>query len=212
MAVVYTYLVAGLPDVSFEMDVRNFDYERLMQTISERLETDDTKYFRLLLMGLETPVPFFYKTITKSRNRLLREYFAFDVLLRNIQAGLAARKLNTSAESYLIGENALTEAILKSKASDFGLSLEMEEVAEIIRVFELPDLLEREQKLDGLRWNKVEKIALFNYFDIDAVLAFVVKAFLVNRWIILDKERGVAMFKQLLHECRGEAEYVKMPE
>ena len=209
MARAYTYLIAGLPEVSLDSETRGFDFQRIMDDFRTGIVKEDAQYLRLLLLGLPLPTPYFYGVAGKSKNRFIREYFAIDVLLRNIRAGVAARKQNVSADTYLVGENAITEAIRSSKAVDFGLSGEMEDVAEIMSILDLPDLLEREQKLDLFRWNKVNKISLFHYFDIDAVLAFTVKAFLVNRWLLLDKKRGIEMFKELLKDCRGETDFVR---
>ena len=82
----------------------------------------------------------------------------------------------------------------------------------MIDILEITDILEREQQLDLYRWKKVDEINLFHYFDADAVLSLVVKAFLVSRWMLLDKERGTGMFKQLLKDCRGVSEYTRLPE
>ena len=215
----YPYLVAGLPELSLEFSsseqivgIKNFDYERIMNEVSEHLGKDDVKYLRLLSLGLDNPVPFFYRMAAKSNNRFIREYFLLDVNLRNIQTGIIARKTGKTLDTYLVGDDMLTQAIRTSKANDFGLAFEMEDIQRIIAILEIPDILEREQKLDLFRWEKINEITLFHYLDTDIVLAFVVKAFLVSRWLQLDKERGNAMFKQLLEDCRGASEYTKMPE
>jgi len=216
----YTYLVAGLPELflSFEpteqsTGLKNFDYEKILSDIYVCIDKEDTKHLRFFLLGLENPTSFFYHRAAKSKNRFTREYFSLDATLRNIQAGVVARQSGEAPDPFLVGDNMVTEAIKTNSAEhDFGLSPEGEDMERIIAILETPGILEREQKIDLFRWEKVNDMTLFHYFDTDAVLAFVVKAFLVDRWIALDRERGAAMFAQLLKECRGVSELIKMPE
>lgn len=55
--------------------------------------------------------------------------------------------------------------------------------------------LEREQKIDSLRWEKASELCTFHYFDIHVILAFFLKASLVACWARLDKETGSRMFR-----------------
>ena len=52
-------------------------------------------------------------------------------------------------------------------------------------------------------WDKIPEITTFNYFDLEAVLAFVAKLHIIDRWLALDEEAGRAMFRTLVNEVRG---------
>ena len=80
---------------------------------------------------------------------------------------------------------------------------EFEEQLAVQNALELGDLLSREKALDDVVWDKVNKLETFHYFDLTAVLAYVSKLHIVNRWLALDSERGRALFKQLVNEVRG---------
>jgi len=67
----------------------------------------------------------------------------------------------------------------------------------------LKDPVEREQKTDMLRWEKATELTTFHYFDIDVILAFLLKASLVARWAKLDKETGTRLFRELVEEVKG---------
>ena len=209
MTKAYTYLVAGLPELSLEFSssdpttgVKRFDCDKLIDTITENLDKEDVKYLKFLLLGLDNPMPYFFRRASKSKNRFIREYFLMDTFLRNVQAGVVARKKGEDPHAWLVGDN----------TTDFEPDSEVEDVRQILDILEIKDILEREQQLDLFRWKKVDEINLFNYFDTDTVLAFVVKAYLVSRWMMLDKERGSGMFKKLLKDCRGVSEYTRLPE
>ncbi len=123
---------------------------------------------------------------TAAPNSFIRDYFAFDRLLRNAQARAAAAKIGIEPYDYMVGEEA------PELLSD-----------EVKQAIALPDILEREWKIDALRWAKAEEITQFNYLDISYILAFVVKASIVNRRMKLDKAKGEELFSALVTEVRG---------
>ena len=61
----------------------------------------------------------------------------------------------------------------------------------------------REQQIDQLKWNKATEIAMMDYFNMNAILAYLVKAKMVQRWVELDKDKGEEMFRRLVKEIRG---------
>ncbi len=188
MARIYPYLSAGLPVLSLQADVKGFDYAQLYDQVLQNLSAGDAKLLRFLSTGLESQAqtPYLYIAAAKNKSRFIREYFAYDRLLRNAGACIAAEKIGVEPNEYLVGTE-YPETI----------------PADIKQVLDMPDLLERERKIDALRWEKVSEITIFNYLDIDYLLAFIVKASLINRWLVLDKTKGEAMFKQLVEEVRG---------
>ena len=52
-------------------------------------------------------------------------------------------------------------------------------------------------------WEKISSLTLFNYFDINVILAFITKLNIVARWFRLDEQTGREMFKKLVDEVRG---------
>ncbi len=61
-----------------------------------------------------------------------------------------------------------------------------------------PNLIEKERKLDRIRWDRVDELSAFDYFDMDAILAYLVKLNLITRWMRLDEKTGRDMLHQLL--------------
>ena len=201
----YPYLLAGLPELIFNGDVKAFSFAKLTDEIKENISDNDKKLLRLLLMGLKenSQTAAFYSETAKSKNKFIQDYFSFDCDLRNLLAGAAARQLNLKADAFLIGQNIITDAILHSKANDFGLSSEIDFMPTLHAIIETPNLLEREQKLDLLRWAKADELTVFNYLDINRILAFVIKANIVRRWLELDKEKGQEFFARLVQEIKN---------
>ncbi|MDR1983463.1 MAG: DUF2764 domain-containing protein [Prevotellaceae bacterium] len=140
----------------------------------------------------------FYDEILKTNNRFVHQWFSFDRDLRNIQAAIIARRLRINASDYFVGKNA--ETFAKSTAADFGLGSEIDWINKIVQIAEITDAYERERKIDLFRWEKIDELSVYNYFDIDAVLAFMQKADIVDRWLSLDKETGKEIFKNFIND------------
>ena len=84
-----------------------------------------------------------------------------------------------------------------------ALELPFEEEEAVENILRGDDLLVRERALDDLVWDNVSRMTVFDYFDIEAVLAFIVKMQVVARWYRLDEQSGREMFRKLVGEVRG---------
>ena len=151
----------------------------------------------------------YYHHLTGLENKFLSEYFEFDWNLKNVMTGLVTRKHDRPLEGELIGEHALTKAISKSHARDFGIANDFPEVESLISIFEKTDLLEREKEIDLLKWKHIDQLNTFNYFTIEVILGHVLKTEMVDRWLQLDEETGRKMFNQLLDDLNNSFKFPK---
>ena len=185
----YVYIVAGLPELTSAYEGSDFRYEALRESIVELLSEKDQQLVALLEEGFDenTLGADFYAKAAKSKNRFIREYFDFDARLRNIKVQYLAKRLGKKAEDYT----------LEMPEADF------EEAAQIAAIMDDADFVEREKKMDELKWEKASDIARMDYFNMNAILAFLVKAKTVQRWAELDPVKGQEMFKKLVEEIRN---------
>jgi hypothetical protein len=79
----------------------------------------------------------------------------------------------------------------------------MDEAPKILQIMDLSDLLDREQQLDMLKWNKANEICTFKLFDMNVILCFILKASIIERWNKLDKAEGAKFLKLLISELRS---------
>ena len=185
----YVYIVAGLPELTSGFENTGFNYATVKEGIMELLSEKDQKLVELMEEGFneDSLGTEFYEKAAKSKNRFIREYFDFDARLRNMKVNYLAKRLGKQGDSYLVE---LPEA-------DF------EEGKQIQEILADADFVEREQKMDELKWEKASDIARMDYFNMNAILAFLVKAKTVQRWAELDAEKGQEMFHKLVQEIRG---------
>ncbi|MBO6026335.1 MAG: DUF2764 family protein [Bacteroidales bacterium] len=185
----YVYIVAGLPELTSSFENTGFDYKAVKDSIMELLSEKDQKLVELMEEGFDenTLGPDFYTKAAKSKNRFIREYFDFDGRLRNIKVQYLAKRLGKKGDDYQV----------ELPDADF------EEESQIRAILEDVDFVDREQKMDELKWEKASDIALMDYFNMNAILAFLVKAKTVQRWAELDPAKGQEMFHKLVQEIRG---------
>ena len=191
----YVYIVASLPEIAVNYDGTSFDYAAVRENIMELLSEKDQQLVALLEEGFDenTLGAEFYAKAAESKNRFIREYFDFDGRLRNMKVNYLAKRLEKQGEQYLVD----------MPEDDF------EEESQIREILANADFVQREQKMDELKWEKASDIARMDYFNMNAILAFLVKAKTVQRWAELDKEKGEEMFRKLVKEVRGTFEGVK---
>ena len=185
----YVYIVAGLPELTSGFENTGFNYAAVKEGIMELLSEKDQQLVELMEEGFneDTLNAEFYDKASKSKNRFIREYFDFDGRLRNMKVNYLASRLGKNGEEYQVE---LPEA-------DF------EEGKQIQEILADANFVKREQKMDELKWEKASDIARMDYFNMNAILAFMVKAKTVQRWAELDPEKGQEMFKKLVQEIRG---------
>jgi hypothetical protein len=185
----YVYIVAGLPELTSGFENSGFDYAAVKESIMELLSEKDQQLVEFMEEGFDesTLGADFYAKAAESKNRFLREYFDFDGRLRNMKVNYLAKRLGKNGEDFVVE---LPEA-------DF------EEEKQIQDILADADFVDREQRMDNLKWEKASDIARMDYFNMNAILAFLVKAKTVQRWAELDPEKGTEMFHKLVKEIRG---------
>jgi len=140
-------------------------------------------------------------------NTFLSDFLQFEINQKNIFTALTGRKYEMEYATELIGSGDVVDALIKSRSRDFGLANELEYTESLIQIYEEENILERELKVDRLKWNYLDESTFFNYFTIERVLAFVYKLQIVERWIALDEEEGKKMFQKLLSELESSYEF-----
>lgn len=186
----YEYIIASLPDFTPDKGPAAESPEEIMEFIHSQLEEKDLALAGILEDGwngdklnLE-----FYEQALAQKNRFLREYFGFDLAVRNAKV----RHLNKA-----LGRPEGTDIFLPIEEPDQELE------ATLDKIYEDTDILAKERAIDRLVWEKIDEITTFDYFDIDAIMGFLAKLHIAQRWMVLDEESGRAMFRQLTREVRS---------
>ena len=196
----YEYIVASLPDITTGWKFGDKGPEDYIEEIIELCSDKDRKLIGFLLSGYQEEnlnTDFYAKALVHA-DAFLREYFRFDLNIRNAKVKYLNKALGRPADkdTLTFGEDT-DQRVLDAVEAEF------EEAADLETILNSGDILSRERGIDDLMWEKISDLTTFNYFDIDAVLGFITKLNIVARWYKLDEQTGREMFKKLVDEVRG---------
>lgn len=204
----------------------NFSSEELLQLIDAVREGDTpdsrfptylydfiSRYFTLspdeLYSAQDLLAAAYYAYAMQCSNRFVSGWFEFSLNLNNILAALSARKYKLDVDNVVVGDTEVCEQLRTSNARDFGLNEMLDYFDSIQRVAEVEELVEREKKVDLLKWKWLEDESFFHYFTIERLFVFLLQLEMIERWIALDKEKGNELFRELIQNLKNE---VQIPE
>lgn len=204
----------------------NFSSEDLLQLIASVKEGEkpDAKFpsylYDFIAQYLALPADELYKAenllasayyayAMKSKNPFIASWFEFNLNINNILAAFAARKYKMNVAEVIVGDTDVCEMLRTSNARDFGLSETLDYFEPLQRLVETDDLVEREKKVDQLKWRWLEDASFFHYFTIECLFVFLLQLEMIERWVLLDKEKGSELFRQMIQNLKDE---VQIPE
>lgn len=148
----------------------------------------------------------YYAYAMECKNKFVSSWFAFNLTVNNILVALAARKYKMELSSVIVGDTEVCEALRTSNARDFGLTGEVDCMEQLMKISEISELVEREKKIDQLRWNWMEEATFFDYFTIERLFVFLLQLDMVERWMVLDKEKGNLLFRNIIATLKDEVQ------
>ena len=189
----YEYIVASLPVIEPGSRLGSSSAANaIIDDIREQLRNKDNALVTMLLDGFdpEKRNAGFYRACLGSGSRFLREYFLFDLFLRNTKV----EYLNAS-----LGRPEGKDVLLLEELEDY----EFEQKEEIVEILSGTDIIGREKGLDMAIWEHVEEVTTMDVFDMDAILGFIARLKIIDRWDKLDPETGAELFRRLIKEIRA---------
>ncbi len=151
----------------------------------------------------------YYNFAVSIDNNFIRSWFEFEMNLTNISTAAGCRKYKMNIENELIGNNEITEKLVKSSARDFGISNEFPMLEAIIRATEEDNIIEKERKIDMARWELLNDRTFFHFFTIEKIFAYTIQVEIIERWLKLDKDTGNKLFNDLLTGLKKSYEFSK---
>lgn len=194
----FEYIISSLPFLTADFKyAEGQGFGQVMEEIHENLSEKDAQALDFLLKGFQDSelTPEFYAEAGQQSLPFLRDYFDFDRNVRNRKVRYLNKQLGRPEEEDLVR--------LREEEPEF------EQEATVDAALGEVDLISREKALDDLAWAWLDEYAMFHYFDLTAVLAYVAKLHIVNRWLALDEKKGRELFKRLVEEVKGTFKGVK---
>lgn len=150
----------------------------------------------------------YYKYGMECKNKFVAEWFEFNLNINNILTALTCRKYGWDVKSAIVGDNIVAETIRNSvSARDFNLKTEIDYFDTLVSISETANLLDREHRIDALKWNWLEENTFFSSFSIEKVLSFWLRCELMHRWDNLSMEEGAEIFRQMINDLKKDVKF-----
>lgn len=150
----------------------------------------------------------YYQYGMGQKNRFLAQWFEFNLNVNNILTALLCRKHGWDIREAVVGSNIVAETIRTStSARDFNLKTEIDYYDAVASIAEVPNLIEREHRIDQLKWQWLEEQTVFEYFSIERILKFWLQCELMHRWDDLSVERGTEIFRQMIDDLKKDVKF-----
>lgn len=142
---------------------------------------------------------------SKCPNKMMSKWYKLIRDINNILTAMIARKNGWNVADFIQGDTEVNEMIRNNSSRDFDLSNEYDYVKELMKIVDEEDPVQKERRIDALKWIWLEEQTFFNPFSIESVFAYLCKLEMLQRWALLDPQQGKATFERLIDELRGEA-------
>lgn len=184
----YEYIIASLPLISAS-DRTLPDTDAIIGEIRNALGARDATSLDFVLSIYDSAMDpaDFYGKATVSKSAFIRDYFGYDLNVKNTKVGYLNKALDRPEG---------TDIVLPSEE-------EFEDRAKVLEILSGKDILARERALDELMWNKADELTVLHIFDLDVILGFVVRLKIIDRWAKLDENAGREFFRKLVNEIRN---------
>lgn len=146
----------------------------------------------------------YFSLVESSGSNFLKKWSSFELNLNNILVLKNSLELGIDASAQILGNNSLAEElkIISGRKTDFRVPPEPDYASMIFNVAGETEFLERELKIDQIRWNYASELIFFEYFTIDYILGYLTRLSIALRWNALDQERGEEMLRKTVSDLK----------
>ncbi|MDO5017435.1 MAG: DUF2764 family protein [Porphyromonas sp.] len=163
--------------------------------IQDRVEDQQQPYFYadILLMG-------YAKHVQKKGNDFLRRWFDLEYKIAATFAALTADKFDLPRENYILGDTAFDRLLIAGDWREMAYTPEGELTEVIRKIADEENLAIREQRIDDYKWAKLDEVIFTDIFSINAMLVYLLKLQILERWEKLDKVQGERQFRAIVND------------
>ena len=151
----------------------------------------------------------YFREAMKSGNEFLNQWIDFELNMKNLLLIMSNKKEQIPFTEFIIEANEMAALFKQNPSADFSTESSLGFLNQVVKIIETENIIEREKKIDLLRWKQLEEMTFFNYFTMEAVLSFIIKLMILERWAILKQEPVKISLPSILNSFM---EKIEMPE
>ncbi|MCL1851171.1 MAG: DUF2764 domain-containing protein [Bacteroidetes bacterium] len=218
-----SYLKHGEENMRFN-DLANYPQEVIIDMV-EMVKDEDRKwnkkyhnYLQIFIQDYlthdETPKIFwedhlstlYYNfLLNKTHNLFLKEWCELNMNIRNILTALSARREGIEYNYLIVGNNDVATWLRTSQNPTHSISEFIDYYESIREIDEITDLIQKEQRIDEYLWEWIDEQTFFHYFDVEKIMGYLFKLQIIERWKMLDAEKGSEIFKNIVNNLKNSA-------
>jgi len=151
----------------------------------------------------------YYNYAMDTSNQYISSWYEYNLLLNNLLVVLIGKKHKVDYTRLIVGNSPLVDELRKSYSATFGLDeYDSLDIASLEKLLDDHNFMEREKKLDAMRWNWLEEHSFFHYFSIERLFVYLNQASMIERWQGLNSELGDRKIRDIISSLKSE---VKVP-
>jgi hypothetical protein len=148
---------------------------------------------------------YYHYLLKKNYNRFLRDWSELNMNLRNVLTALSARREGIEYDYLIVGDNDLSHLLRTSQNPTYSLIEYIDYYEPIREIDEISDFLQKEQRIDSFLWKWIDENTFFHYFDIEKIMGYLFKLQIIERWKLLDPEKGSEIFRNMVNVLKTSA-------
>jgi hypothetical protein len=159
----------------------------------------------------------YFNNALKVNNKYLKEWFEFEVNLKNVLIYNTAQKYNLPYEHDIVGNTALGNLFRQKIGRDISEAAEWKYFEAASQLSDNGtnsnnsglnhEVAAREKAIDFLRWSVLDEMNIFNYFSIEVIISYMIKLMIIERWLKLEPKTGEELFRRLLGDLQSGYEF-----
>ncbi|MFH1091830.1 MAG: DUF2764 family protein [Pseudomonadota bacterium] len=139
-------------------------------------------------------VAYYKHVLAASHNRFLTDYIQLEWDVRNVMAGIRARRKGLDPSEHVSGEGDLVEILSTSRAEDFGLTAQRPWVEPLLSATPPPAIREVQEII---LWDYLDDVLGWDAFSLESLLAYSLKLRILERRLAQSEEQGLALVNRL---------------
>ncbi len=151
----------------------------------------------------------YFREAMKSGNEFLNQWMEFELNFKNLWLIMSNKKALFPFSECIIEANEMAVLFKQNPSADFNTELSLGFQTQVAKIIETENIIEREKQIDLLRLKKLEEMTFFNYFTVEAILSFIIKLMILERWVILKQGQEKISLQTILNLF---IEKIEMPE
>ncbi|MCB0482136.1 MAG: DUF2764 family protein [Flavobacteriales bacterium] len=154
---------------------------------------------------LENKMTQHYYTFVESAGiDFLKEWFKFEITFKNLSAVYVQKTLKLEDVTLLEGGHFPSAQIARINLAD--LDVEFPFLKRCFESLDIENPIERNRRIDEIRWEYLDDLTFFNFFGIEKILAYVIKFQDLEKWKQLDPQIGKELLTSFLAKNDKELE------